>query len=663
MNKLLISLGLDLSDWNSRTNKMKRQWKSLTGKMGQHLGTAIKGGLAAGAAAFSIWGAGEIIASHERSFEGLQKVTKTTGAEIQNLRNDVYDLNKELGLKSYSDAANLMKDVAKQSRLTGEDLKQLTYQTGLLGKEYSSQEDQLAAQTALMRAFKTSVGEAGDVMAYLNAQGGDLKGELLESVKEYSVQFSEAGFNMNQSVAILKSGLEQGWNVDKAADAFKEGRLRLMGGDKATVDALGLLGLSDLDSQIKSGAVGIPKAMGLIQGELSKLNKTEQFRIAKEIFGAQYEDIGGDAMSAMLIGMQNEVKTTGSLDLLTQDMQGRWSYKWDQALSSSSNAFGKLIDTIKPHLVPLVEWFGQITGKLSDFVDKYQYITKTVGAGIGIFMAMALILASIHTGAGVLKAAFTLLTSPIGLIIAGVALLGYGLYWLEKKTGIFSETWKLLSPLIDEVWIGLQLLWDEVKGLGLELLNLIPGFDDFKAGFDVKLLAQAFKDNIELFVIAPFKAGVKLFENSVKLVRSLIKLFTGGFKEEDLAKTFGIIGDLFTEPFEIFFDTNLGKMFKDTISGWGDSLYATLMKPINKIRNSKLGKFFNLDTEDEEPSALTVAKINAGTYDPRQSRARVQPDNSGGQPVNTGNLTNIKNAFFGGDPETGDFGTVALVGQ
>ncbi len=601
MQKLLISLGLDLTEWKTNIARAKEEYKSLVKGVKNGLAKALKGAVTVAATSVAVFGAGELLADHSRNFEKLAKSTKTSSAEMRILREDVYSLNSALGLRSVRDAADKMRMVAKLSRSTGDELKRLTYQTGLLGKEFGSEEDQLTAQIAVMRAFKTSVGEVGDVVAFLNAQGGDIKGELLESIKEYSVQFAEAGFNLDQTVSVLKAGLEKGWNLDKAADTFKEGRLRLMGGKKETVDALELLGLGGLDAQIEKGVVSIPRAMSIIQKELNKLNKTEQFRIAPDIFGSQYEDIGSEAMSAMLSGMNIKLKTSGAIDLLTNDLHARFSYKWDKAVSDSTNSFSRMLDSLKPHILPIVEWFGKAASAVSGFSRQYLFITKTLGAGIAVFMGITLVLGALAMVAGIAGAAFALLTSPITLIIAGVAGVGLGLAFLERKTGLISRSFRAFGEIAVSAWESLKPglnavvelgreVWMQFKALGNEVLSLFPSLSSLAGALDFSEVGKTFASIFKTMVIAPIKASLSVFKGLLKIINAVVGIFKDGFDQKNLSLIMEGIGDVFVKPFQTFFKEGIGKLFYNAVSGWGELLYQKLSRPLEKLKNSDIGR-------------------------------------------------------------------------
>lgn len=608
LQKLMISLGLDLSEWRDGISRAKREFASLRNDISQSLGKIGVGFAMIAGSFLGLFGAGEVMAQQSRAFEVLQEKVGAADQQMVALKDDVYELNNALGLRSVSTAAHKFAQVAKMSKTTGEELKRLTWQTGLLGKMFGEEESQLTAQVAMMKAFKTSAAEVGDVVAYLNKQGGDIKGELLESIREYSVQFAEAGFSLDQTVSMLKAGLSEGWNVDKAADAIKEGRIRLMGGEKTAIDALAVLGLSDLDEQIKQGVLSIPDAMALIQSELSKITPSEQMRVAKEIFGAPYEDVGAEAMTAMLEGMRKEVHYSGAIDQLAESLNNRFSHKWDQGISNLTNSFSKMLEALKPHVLPLVEAFTELTDDISAFAGKYEYITKTIGASVGVFLGLAAVLGSLSVIAGLAGIAFAVLTSPITLIVAGVVAIGAGLLYLEHKTGLVSDIFKKWLEIVSNYFNRIGDTIESVKDL-------------FENGFSIDGL-------------------FKVMENAARVLLS---------------------------PFDTIFDTDLTRLFKETISGWGDDLLNTLMRPINSIRNSRIGQFMGWADDESGSSAQSIREGGSrdapSTYQVSDSRLAAKhgqtdkDSQQSGQPVYQWNIrhyhSNSRNA-------AADFETLAV---
>lgn len=501
-NKLQIGIGLQKDGtFDSVINGMKSQFN----EMSKGISTMMSGAFQFGAATTSAGILVESVTRIDDAFSSLQDQLGVADSGLSDMREEVYQLNSALGLKSPIDAANMLRDVSRTSKLAGQELKDLTFQTGLLEKKFGDSEGALSAQVNMIRAWNVDAKAAGDSVAYLMNQGGDLRGELLDSINEYSVQFADAGFSLNQTVAAMQAGLNSGWSIDKAADAFKEGRLRLMGGDRAAVDALKILGLDNLTDQIKAGTTTIPQAFGQIQTEMAKLSNVEQFQIGKEIFGTQYEDTGAKAMTAMLEGMNSAVKSSGTIDLITKNMQDRIGWKWDNALSNMTNATAEMMTSLKPAILPAIEWFGEAAESVKDFSTDYKSLTKTIVlAGIGllgitatvglakmVFGGLSTSLAitkmgfgGIKTGANGAKKAFGGLKNKIAMLkkissiglpallkmglwgglAAGIAYAGYKLYEYEQETGNISKAWNELPGKIQKAKEGIIVEYDELTG-------------------------------------------------------------------------------------------------------------------------------------------------------------------------------------------------------
>src|SRR6056297_685764 len=104
-------------------------------------------------------------------------------------------------------------------------------------------EETLSASRTLMKNFGLDIQESMDFVAAGFRDGLDASGDFVESITEYSTQFSSGGASAEQFFSIMQSGLQDGiLGTDKAADAFKEFRVRIQDGSKTTADALESLG-------------------------------------------------------------------------------------------------------------------------------------------------------------------------------------------------------------------------------------------------------------------------------------------------------------------------------------------------------------------------------------------------------------------------------------
>lgn len=105
--------------------------------------------------------------------------------------------------------------------------------------------DSISATKTLMENFGLTSQEATDFLASGFQKGLDRSGDFLDTINEYSTQFSNGGADAAEFFSIIESGAGGGMlGTDKAADSFKEFRIRITEGSDAVVDALTTLGNS-----------------------------------------------------------------------------------------------------------------------------------------------------------------------------------------------------------------------------------------------------------------------------------------------------------------------------------------------------------------------------------------------------------------------------------
>ena len=158
--------------------------------------------------------------------------------------------------------------------------------------EYEVEESTRAAE-AIRKNFGTSVEDAFSLIAAGAQNGLDYSGELIDTINEYSSQFSKLGFTADGMFNLLQSGADStAWNLDKVGDAIKEFSIRAIDGSDTTVSAFEDLGynaekimatfaaggegantaffevlntLMDVDDQVKRDALGVALFCG-VQG-------------------------------------------------------------------------------------------------------------------------------------------------------------------------------------------------------------------------------------------------------------------------------------------------------------------------------------------------------------------------------------------------------------
>ncbi|MBL4861051.1 MAG: hypothetical protein JKX96_09480 [Acinetobacter sp.] len=503
MNKNKLDIHLGVKDGLFRSGlKSSLAWadkkvNQLGRKMGNSLARAGKGTLALGASGGAMALMVNEVAKTSDAFDDLAE--KSNNTDLHQLQSQVFELNRSLALGSAKEAAHLLTLTSTAAKGTNLNIQNLAYSAGMLGKKFDDHEGTLRAQIELHRQFGASNRESADSLAYLAAQGGDQRGELLETLLEYSVQAKEAGLNLHQMVGAVGAGLGESWSIDKTLDALKESRLLLYGGDKKTVDALKILGLEGLEKQVQSGAVEFAVALGQIGDKLSQKSGGIQFQAATGIFGTQWEDAGSDAILAMTAGMNKKIELGGEFDKLSLAASSRFSHKWRKGIAEMDNAKSAFETNVLPLFDPLVDKFTLATKTATEFIQKYKHISLAVAVGAGGIALGAAALGTLALAGGIAGAGIAILTSPITLAVGLVAGLAYGLYALDEKTGIISKTFSAfvtqVSPQVakltdaaGDAFDGIMLLADK----GISALSSLNGETEIftKIGSAIGMVAE-----------------------------------------------------------------------------------------------------------------------------------------------------------------------------
>ncbi|MFC4335217.1 phage tail tape measure protein [Salininema proteolyticum] len=187
---------------------------------------------------------------------------------------------------------------------TGEDIDRLTRQAQGLASTFGEDvRDVVTSATQLVRnGMSPSMEDAFDVITRGFQTGGDQGRDFLDTVTEYSGQFSQLGLDATASFGLVNQALQAGArNSDFVADAFKEFAIRAVDGSKSTASGFESIGLKAEDMAAKIGAGG-ETAEDALQLTLDSLRAIEdpvlRDQAAVELFGTKAEDLG-DALYAL----------------------------------------------------------------------------------------------------------------------------------------------------------------------------------------------------------------------------------------------------------------------------------------------------------------------------------------------------------------------------
>jgi TP901 family phage tail tape measure protein len=243
----------------------------------------------------------------------------------------------------------------------------------------------------------------------------------------------------------------------------------------ATIRAIGLKGVFDKLKTLPPDTISrlFPNIRGL-RGVLPAIQNMAGFEKDLEWMGKR-AGMAGDAFKKM-------VENNPLYFLMNQA---------GQAIHFVARAIGK---ALAPEVILLSDLMVRISGPIARFVKAHRWIVVAVGTAATAMIASGLALISlglafrmtfiaINTAIKVwrgLSVVFSLVTSPIGLVIlalagvaaAIVAVVGHGDTFLDKLRDVGDRIWKWVLPafqalgnMVKKVWAFLRPLWEGLKGV------------------------------------------------------------------------------------------------------------------------------------------------------------------------------------------------------
>ncbi|HRJ44318.1 MAG TPA: phage tail tape measure protein, partial [Caldilineaceae bacterium] len=418
---------------------------------------------------------------------------------------------------SVQQAGGAVAEVAKQLQLAANDpaLGTLTEKALMLSDSFSVDvSESVNAARSLAKDFGISYDEAFDFIAGGFQRGLDSSGDFLDTITEYSTQFANGGADAGQFFSLMESGLAGGMlGTDKAADAFKEFRLRILDGSKESSAALGLLGLDaeDMAARLTDGSMSVADAFQTVIGRMAETeDPTIRMQAGFGLLGSQFEDLGDSAVAALSLTKTSLEDLAGSTDGLGakyetfgQRAEAIWrrltvsiSPLTDELLAAADDALPHLetaITQLTPVIIDLAGNVGplvtQVAGWVSGFSELSPWVQKLILGGGALLTALVPILAilgpvaagfsavvgAVSAVAPIVSAAggaIALLSNPIGWIIAAIA--GLTLAWTNNWFGIRDKTAQATGWITDKLsgWMdGGERLWERYGGAVLRLVS------------------------------------------------------------------------------------------------------------------------------------------------------------------------------------------------
>ena len=303
--------------------------------------------------------------------------SKDSAEEFEDVMTSIY--NNNYG-ESFEDIADSMSTIKTAMGDIGTaELESVTTKALILRDTFDMDvNESIRAANSMMDQFGITADDAYNLIVQGAQNGLNQNDDLLDTVNEYSVQFKNAGYSAEDMFNMLANGVDAGtWSVDKLGDAVKEFNIRASDGTvgEAIKENAKAFGLSKneakaLAKEVESGSVG---AYQKLADQLRSVDDdTKRYQLGVSMFGTMWEDLGEDAVMALL-DTQGEISTTK--DALAEID----SVKYDD-LGSALEGIGRNLQTSLAEPIQ-----NDVMPAVNEFIEDvdWQGVGESVGSAFG----------------------------------------------------------------------------------------------------------------------------------------------------------------------------------------------------------------------------------------------------------------------------------------
>lgn len=330
--------------------------------------------------------------------------------------------------------------------------------------------------------------QAMDQMTRAFQSGGDIAGDLLETIIEYSPQFKKLGFDGATALGVLSSMLKAGArDGDVVADVFKEFGLRAIDTAQLTTDGYNMIGLSadSMRQKIAAGGEGASQAMNEVLRALQNMtDPVAQNAAGVALFGTQWEDTLRAILPRLdltesgltdIEGATDRMNTAAAdsaangIESVRRSMEG-----W---VTSMTNAEGPL-GAISSWALGTGEWVIPLLGNIGMIIAGMSAMNfAAIGTAAGVVGSWIAMAAASVANAIIMAASWLLAFWPIALIIvavAGLTALIVANWDTIKQWTIdtWNAVWKWVSDRITDIKTIVQVAinwivqrWEDLKAI------------------------------------------------------------------------------------------------------------------------------------------------------------------------------------------------------
>ena len=514
------------------------------------LGVLAIGGAAVAGAGYAL----NLSNNFDKAFNTL--ITQTGAAEVQfdyfnETMENIYANN--FG-ESIQDVAESLATVRTSLWLNGEELQKITeYALGFRDAFGIEVNESTRAAKALMDNFGLSAEEAFNMLVQGYQEGLNYSDEFIDTINEYSSQFTKLGLDVEDMFSILDSGTQAGaWNLDKIGDAVKELSIRVIDGSDTTKEGFKLLGLNadEMAKKFSKGGDSAKEAFKqVIDGLKNCDNPINQNLAGTNLLGTMWEDLGPTVVTSLSSANDYFDKTYKSMDELN-------TIQYDD-IGSAIQGLGRelevsVIEPLGEELKPVVEdVISYVQENGPEIKEVLKGIVEKIGEFVGFIVDNSSIILATITGV-----ATGLLAWNVAGMIKGVvdsikaykkATEGATIAQWLMNTALLANPIGLVVAVIAGLVAALIVLWNTNEGFRNAVIEIW--------------------NNIKEVGIACWETICTFFTETIPTAwNSLVSWFQG------IPEWFKGIWDSVLLKFQEW-GTNVTNFFTTTIPGWIESVF------------------------------------------------------------------------------------------
>ncbi len=502
IGNIFVRIGASIDDFEKAMRQVKDSLKSAedrfsgTKKVGEEL-TNLGGKLTVGltlpllaAAGASIKAAGDF----ESMGYTFQAVSGATSEQMAKMSKLAKQLGNDITLPgtSATDAAAAMTELVKAGLSIDDTFKAVK---ATLQLSAAAQIDNAEAATIVgqaLNAFKLS-GDKATVVADLlansaNASAGNIT-DMAYALQASGAVANMAGQSIQDTVTAISLMAKAGITGSDAGTSLKSMLMSLISPTNKAAETMRKYGISVYDANGKMKP--LPALVQEFSTKLGGLSQEERNAALATIFGSdaiRAANIvlmsGTDAWNQM---SQAVNKAGGAQDVAASKTKG-----FKGALEAFKSAVETLATTIGEKLLPVVTPMIQ---KITDWINKFGELSPTmqnvilvlgaVAAAIGplliVLGTLAGAIIKVQQAWTLLQGIFTLITGPVGIVIAAITaviVVGILLYknW-DKISAFLQNTWNAIASTAQSIWNGIAnffvTLWNSIAAFLTGIWNTI----------------------------------------------------------------------------------------------------------------------------------------------------------------------------------------------